>query len=118
MKQYSRSKSMGDDFAERFNRTIRYFLKRSVFEKSDSNWIDILLTITKHYSERIHSSSKLTPIQGSFEKNEGYVHQNLLDKRKKTKPNYKIHDLVRVAVLRKIFSKGELVLSVIRNYRK
>ena len=69
--------------------------------------IDILPIITKQYNNRIHSSTKLTPIQASLKKNEGYVYKNLLDKRNKIKPKYEIGDLVRTADLKKTFSKGD-----------
>ena len=81
IKHYSRNTYLGAFFAERFNRTIRYLLKRPVFEKGEGNWIDILPTITKQYNNRVDTSTKLTPLQGSLKKNEGYVHQNLFDKR-------------------------------------
>ena len=70
---YSRNSSYGAVFAERFNRTIRDLLKRHVFEKGDGIWIDVLQTITKQYNNRIHSSTKLKPIQASLKKNEGFV---------------------------------------------
>ena len=104
---YSRNSSYGAVFAERFNRTIRDLLKKIVFEQGDAKWIDILPTITKQYNNRIHSSTKLTPIQASLKKNEGYVYKNLLDKRKKVKPKFQINDLVRTADLKKTFSKGD-----------
>ena len=85
IKLYSRNSSFGSVFAERFNRTIRDLLKKPVFEKGDGNWIDILPIITKQYNNRMHSSTKLTPIQASLKKKEGYVYKNLLDKRKKVK---------------------------------
>ena len=107
IKLFSRNSSYGAVFAERFNRTIRDLLKKLVFEKGDGNWVDILPTITKQYNNRIHSSAKLTPIQASLKKNEGYVYKNLLDKRKKIKPKYEIGDLVRAADLKKTFSKGD-----------
>ena len=107
IKLYSRNSSYGAVFAERFNRTIRDLLKRSVFENGDGNWIDVLATITKQYNNRIHSSTKLTPIQASLKKNEGYVYKNLLDKRKKVKPKFQINDLVRTADLKRTFSKGD-----------
>ena len=103
---YSRNTSLGAVFAERFNRTIRDLLKKIVFERGDANWIDVLPTKTKQYN-RIHSSTKLTPIQASLKKNEGYVYKNLLDKRKKVKPKFQINNLVRVADLKKTFSKGD-----------
>ena len=64
-------------------------------------------TITKQYNNRIHSSTKLTPIQASLKKNESFVYKNLLDKRQKIKPKFQINDLVRVADLKKTFSKGD-----------
>ena len=107
IKLYSRNSSYGAVFAERFNRTIRDLLKKIVFEQGDAKWIDVLPTITKQYNNRIHSSTKLTPIQASLKKNEGYVYKNLLDKRKKVKPKFQINDLVRTADLKKTFSKGD-----------
>ena len=98
---------MGAVFAERFIRTIRNLLEEPVFEKGDGNWIDVLHTITKQYKNRIHSSTKLTPIQASLNKNEGYVYKILLDKRKKITPKYQKNDLVRTADLKKTFSKSD-----------
>ena len=103
----SRNSSFGSVYAERFNRSIRDLLKRPVFEKGDGNWIDVLPTITKQYNNTIHSSTKLTPIQASLKKNEGYVYKNLLDKPKRIIPKFQINDLVRVADLKKTFSKGD-----------
>ena len=107
IKLYSRNSSYGAVFAERFNRTIRDLLKKPVFEKGDGKWIDILKVKTKQYSNKVHSSTKLTPTQASVKKNESFVYQNLLDKRKKIKPKFQINDLVRVADLKKTFSKGD-----------
>ena len=107
IKIYSRNSSYGAVFAERFNRTIRDLLKKIVFEQGDANWIDVLPTITKQYNNRIHTSTKLTPIQASLKKNEGYVYKNLLDKRNKIKPKFQLNDLVRTADLKKTFSKSD-----------
>ena len=63
--------------------------------------------MTKQYENRIHSSTKLTPIQAPLKKNEGFAYKKLLDKRKKNKPKYKIHDLGRTADLKKTFSKSD-----------
>ena len=107
IKLYSRKSSYGAVFAGRFNRTIRDLLKKPVFEKGDGKWIDVLSTITKQYNNRIHPSTKLTPIQASLKKNEGFVYKNLLDRRKKVKPKFQINDLFRTADLKKTFSKGD-----------
>ena len=47
------------------------------------------------------------PKQASLKKNEGYVYNNLLDKRKKVKPKFQVNHFVRVADLRKTFPKGD-----------
>ena len=96
---------MGSVFAERFNETIRNLLNRPVFERGDANWIDILPTITKRYNNRIHSSTKATPIQASLKKNEGFVYRSLSDKRKKVKPKFQVNDLDRTADVKKTFPK-------------
>ena len=83
------------------------FLKNLFFEKGDGIRIDVLPIITKLYNNRIHSSTKLTRIQASLKKNDGYVYNFLSDKRKKIKPKFQIDDLVRTADLKKTFSKGD-----------
>ena len=49
----------------------------------------------------------MTPIQASLKKNEGFVYKNLLVKRKKLTPKFQVNDLVRVADLKKTFSKRD-----------
>ena len=43
----------------------------------------------KQYRKRIQSSTKPTTNEPSLKKNEGYVYDKLLDKRKKIKPKLK-----------------------------
>ena len=107
IKLYSRNTYLGAVFAERFNKSIRDLLKPPVFEKRDGNWIDILSTITKQCNNRIHSTTKLTPIQASLKKNEEFVYKNLINKRKKVKPKFQLNDLVRTSDLKRTFSKGD-----------
>ena len=58
------------------------------------------------------------PIQASLKKNEGYVYQNLLDKRKKVKPKYSIGDLIRTADLKdKRFLKSDLTIWSYKLYK-
>ena len=47
----------------------------------------------------------MTPIQASFKNNEWYVYNNLLDNRKKVKPNFQVNDLIRTAYLKKTFAE-------------
>ena len=106
IKHYSRNNLLGAVFGERFNRTLRD-LNKVVFVKSDSNCVHILPAITKQFNNRVHSSNKLSPIQASFKKNQGFAYNNLLDKRKRIHPKYKIHDLVGTADLKATSSKSD-----------
>ena len=49
--------------------------------------------------------TKLTLIQASLKKHEGYAYDNLLDKRKKIKPKFEVNNLVRTVDLKRTFSK-------------
>ena len=104
---YTRNSYPRAVFAENFIRAFRDLHKQPIFERRDANWVDTLSTITKQYINRVLTSTKLTPIQASLRKNEGYVYKNLLDKTKKIKPNVQINDLIRVADLKKTLSKGD-----------
>ena len=106
-KIYSRNSSFGGVFTERFKRTIGDLLRKPVFDSGDGNWVDVLPTKTKHYNKRIPSSTKLTPTQASLKKNEGYVYQKILDKRKKIIPKFRINNLVTTTDLKKTFSKSD-----------
>ena len=40
-------------------------IKKPVFEKGNANWISELPSVIKQYSNTIHSSTEVIPIQGS-----------------------------------------------------
>ena len=107
LKHDSRNSSIGDVFAEKYTRTIRDLLKWPVFARGESNWLDVLPTITKFYKRRLHSLTKVTRIKDSSKKNERFVYKNLLDNRKQLKPKFQIIDLIRTADLKRTFSKGD-----------
>ena len=60
----------------------------------------------KQYNNRVHVSTKLTPIQASSKENEGFVYKKLLDKVKKIEPKFQVIDLVRKLIFKTTFSKG------------
>ena len=107
IKPYSRNSSMGAVFAERLNKSMGNLLKKFVFERGDANWIDALPTITKQCNSRIHSSTKLNRIQASLKKNEEFVCNILLNKKRRIKPKFQVNDLVRTAFLKRTLSKGD-----------
>ena len=86
---------------------LENYSKRLFLKNTDANWIEVLPGITKKYNIRRRSSTKLTPVQASLKKNEGFLYNNLIDKRKKIKPNFLVDDLVRIADLKKTFSKSD-----------
>ena len=57
LEQFSGNTSSDDVFGESVNGTFRDLLKRPVFEKKDSNWIETLSNIRKQYKIRIYSST-------------------------------------------------------------
>ena len=85
---------------------IKICLKKPVFERGDGNWIDVLPTKTKQYKNKIQSTTKLTPKEASFKKNEVKVYKSFLDKREKSKGKFQINDLVSTATLRKNVFNG------------
>ena len=97
IKHYSRNKYLAAVFAERFDGTIGDLLKGPILEQSNASWIDVLPVITKQSVNRCHSSIKLTPIQGSLKKDEGFVYKHLSDIRDKVKPKFGVNILVRTA---------------------
>ena len=89
-------------------RPIKDLPQQLAFQTGDSNWVVVLPTITKQKNNRIHSSTKLSPMQCSLKTNEGNVYRNLLHKRKKIKPKFKMGNIGRTAELKKAFSKGDI----------
>ena len=62
---YSRFTDKGPSIAERVIRTIRNLLKKPVFLAGNADWIIELPSIIKQCTNKIHSSTKMTPNQAS-----------------------------------------------------
>ena len=107
IKKYSRNKSLGAVFAERFTRTIRNLLKKPVFLKGNAEWLSELPSVFKQYNITMHHSLKRTPIDASIKSNEKEVYSNLQDNREKQKPVYNLGHLVRTVDNKRVFSKGD-----------
>ena len=87
IKRYSGYTDKGAVFAERFNRTVRDLLKKPVFLKQNADWLSELPSVIKKYSDTVHNSTKMTPIQASKKSNEKLVSNNLQDRRATQQPN-------------------------------
>ena len=70
-------------------------------------YIDVLDEMMKKYNETLHSSTKITPIEASKEKNENKVWLNLYSTPKVGKePKYSVGDKVRISRKETTFEKG------------
>ena len=107
IKKYSRNKSLGAVFAERFTRTIRNLSKKPVFLKGNAKWLSELPSVFEQYNITIHHSLKITPIDASIKSIEKEVYSNLQDKREKQKPSYNLGHFVRTADNKRVFSKSD-----------
>ena len=107
IKRYSRYTDKGAVIAERFNRTIRNLIKKSVFEKGRADWLSELPSVIKKYNNTVHHSIKMKPIDASKKSNQKLVYNNLKDDREVRKPRFRLGQLVRVSDIRRVFSKGD-----------
>ena len=103
---YSRFTDKGTSIAERVIRTVRNLLKKPVFEKGNADWLSELPSVFERYNNTIHNSITMTPNQTSKKVKEKEVYSNLQDKRTKLNPKYKSGQLVRTAVIKRVFSTG------------
>ena len=104
---YSRFTDNGPSIAERFIRTVSKSLKKPVFEKGNANWLSEQSSVINKYNNTILNSTKKTPIQPSKTSNAKKVSSNLQDKREKQTPKINLHQLIRTADIKKVFSKGD-----------
>ena len=104
---YSRFTDKGPSIAERAIRILRNLLKKPVFERGKPDWLSELPSVIKQYNITVHHSIKMKPIDASKKSNQKLVYNNLKDDREIQKPKYKLGQLIRVADIKKVFSKGD-----------
>ena len=82
-------------------------MKKPVFEKGNANWLSELPSVVDKNNTTFHHTIKMTPKQASKKSNEKLTFDNLKDYRVKQKPKFKLGQLIRVADIKKVFSKGD-----------
>ena len=89
-------------FIERFNRTLLHIINKLMFINGDGNWANILNDAVITYTNNIHSTINMTPVDASNnpDKVRYYV------KSTKATPKFRVGDYVRNADKRNKFSKG------------
>ena len=111
---YSVESEIKCSVAERFNRTLKEMMYRKFTElesNSDSGrspkWVKLLPELVHEYNHRVHSTIKMTPIEGSKKKNEEQIQRDVFSISPSVKkPKYKIGDFVRIYKYKNLFEKG------------
>ena len=85
-KKYSRYTSVGAVPAERFNLSVMDFLKEPVFETKKGKWFSGTRK-NKTIQEQKICFHQIITNSTSFENNEAFENQSLLNRRKKVRPN-------------------------------
>ena len=109
IQHYSRFTDKGPSVAERVIKTVRHFLKKSVFEKGNADWLSELPSVIKQYVNTNHSSAQMTSVQATKKENAIEVYSNLQDQRVRQQPKYKLGQLVRTADIKRVFSKEDSI---------
>ena len=107
IQHYSRCSDKGPSIAERVIRTIRNLLKKPVFLAGNADWLCELSAVVNKYNNTVHSSTKMTPNQASKNSIERKVSSKFQDRRVRQKPKFKLGQLVRTAVIKRVRSKGD-----------
>ena len=106
---YSTENEEKSSVVERWIRTMKEKMFKYFTENNTYNYIEALPELVEDYNNTVHSSTKLTPIDASKEKNELTVWRNLYPDRYKTNrlnPKFSVGDEVRISKKKKVFEKG------------
>ena len=97
---------------ERLNRTLKNLMWREFTKLGHQKWVKILPTIVSIYNNKIHSSIKMSPTEGSKNPEKimqlisenNYENENTLKKNKS--PKFKMNERVRIYKYQYTFTKG------------
>ena len=106
---YSTENEEKSSIAERWIRTMKEKMFKYFTDNNTYKYIDVLPDLVEDYNNTVHSSTKLTPVEASKEKNELTVWRNLYPDRYKTSrlnPKFSVGDEVRITKKKKVFEKG------------
>ena len=106
---YATENEEKSSIAERWIRTMKEKMFKYFTDYNTNKYIDVLPDLVEDYNNTVHSSTKLTPVEASKEKNELTVWRNLYPDRYKTSrlnPKFSVGDEVRITKKKKVFEKG------------
>ena len=93
---------------ERFNRTLKTAMWKYFTARNTHRYIDVISRLLDQYNNKIHSSTQMSPVDGSKKVNEQRVAAALNRHRDPPhkKPKFKIGDRVRISKYKGVFDKG------------
>ena len=102
---YGRGKSV---VVERFNRTLKTIMWKTLTAKNSHAWVDELPSLIKKYNNTIHTTLAMSPNHASSKPEAAEKRWEELKKKVKKagKPKYKVGDVVRVSRSKGVFEKG------------
>lgn len=100
---------------ERFNRTIKNYLRKYFTAYNTYNWIDVIDDIVENYNNSYHSTLKTSPNKITKERMERIYTDNIIyNAQMKSKLNINVGDMVRTLNSKTIFDKeGEKYSKVV-----
>ena len=98
---YSTNSDLKAVFVERFNRTLLDLIKEPMYIEGKGSWLNHLDAALDKYNNRVHGTTKMTPIEAS---NNSLLPSNNNNNNKL--PKFQVGDFVRVPDKRNTYSKG------------
>ena len=92
-------------FVERFNKTLLDLIKEPMYIEGKGNWLNHLDAALQKYNNRVHSRTKMTPFEMSFNKPIRAASQSAIPNNIKF-PKFQVGDFVRVPDKRSVYSKS------------
>ena len=90
---------------ERFHRTLNYRLKLHFHKTGKGKWTNVLQKLVHNYNSRIHSITKMSPIEGSKKENEKLIMSRIYKKPDVIrKPKLKVGARVRLVRYKTTFT--------------
>ena len=109
---YSTNSDLKAVFVERFNRTLLDLIKEPMYIEGKGSWLNHLDAALQKYNNRVHTTTKMTPFEMSFNTLIRAASPNLIPKNDNNNnhnnklPKFQVGDFVRVPDKRNIYSKG------------
>ena len=99
---YSTHSDLKAVFVERFNRTLLDLIKEPMYIEGKACWLNHINTSLDKYNNRVHGTTKITPLEASNHKlissNNTIINNKI--------PKFQVGDYVRVPDKRNLYSKG------------